>query len=338
MFAERLGISQSTVSRALAGHEQISAKTRQRVAEAAAELGYRPNQAARRLATGRANAIGLVFPLARLLMAQTNFVDVLAGITGALKQRDFDLVLAPFDEDDEESILRRLAATRSVDGIIVTRARVHDYRVPLLHSLGLPFILHGRTETDTPYSFVDIDNEAIFMKPANLLLNLGHKRIATLNGLPEFMYSATRRRGFHRACEARGILPDPALQHETSMTEESGYALTMQMLASPSPPTAIICGALFLAQGVYRALKEHALQPGRDISVIAHDDQLRGIHANSFEPSLTTTAASVRLSGEHLGEFIVDQILHPEKNIQPKQDIAPVDLVVRDSIGPPPGR
>lgn len=334
-LAEHLEVSQATVSRALAGHEQISAKTRQRVSEAAAEFGYRPNQSARRLATGRTNAIGLVFPLERLLIAQTNFVDVLAGITDALKKRDFDLILAPFDDDSEESVLRRLAAARSVDGVIVTRARVHDHRIPLLTSLGLPFVVHGQTESDAPYAFVDIDNEAVFMKAASLLLNLGHRRIATLNGLPEFTYAAARRRGFYRAHEARGIQPEPALQHETSMTEESGYTLTAQMLNAPSPPTAIVCGSVFQAHGVYRALKERGLRPGHDVSVIAHDDQLRGTRAAWLEPTLTATEASIRKSGERLGEFAVDLALHPEKRIELRQEIAPVDLIVRDSIAPP---
>jgi NAD(P)-dependent dehydrogenase (short-subunit alcohol dehydrogenase family) len=96
------------------------------------------------------------------------------------------LVLAPFDEEGEEAVIRRLAAARSIDGIIITRARVDVPRVPLLKSLGIPFVVHGRTHTCEDYAFVDIDNEAVFFKSASLLLNLGHRRIVMLNGLPEF--------------------------------------------------------------------------------------------------------------------------------------------------------
>lgn len=84
------------MSRALAGRKEISAKTRERVVQAAAELGYRPNEAARWLAMGRANAVGLVFPFERLSLPQTNFVDVLVGITEALNRKHLDLVLSPF--------------------------------------------------------------------------------------------------------------------------------------------------------------------------------------------------------------------------------------------------
>lgn len=71
-------------------------------------------------------------------------------------------------------------------------------------------MVHGRAEADVDYDFVDVDNEAVFYKPTNLLLGLGHERIAMLNGLPEFTYSAARHRGFCRAYAERGLTPDPA--------------------------------------------------------------------------------------------------------------------------------
>ncbi|MCA8036697.1 substrate-binding domain-containing protein [Burkholderia arboris] len=331
-LANHLGVSQATVSRALAGHTQISAKTRQRVTEAAEALGYRPNEAARRLATGRTNAAGLVFPLQRLLLAQTNFVDVLAGITEALNRKHFDLVLAPFGEEGEEAVIRRLAAARSIDGIIITRARVDDPRVPLLKSLGIPFVVHGRTSTSEDYAFVDIDNEAVFFKSASLLLSLGHRRIVMLNGLPEFSYAAARARGFLRAYEEQGLRPDPAYQFGVPMTEESGYAVASEMLAAHSPPTAFLCGSVFLAQGVYRAVHDRGLKIGRDVSVIAHDDKLRGIQASSFTPQLTATEVAIRRSGELLGEILVDQIVSPSAPSTSWHQVASVELVVRESI------
>ncbi|RQR65226.1 LacI family transcriptional regulator [Burkholderia sp. Bp9015] len=331
-LANHLGVSQATVSRALAGHTQISAKTRHRVAQAAEALGYRPNEAARRLATGRTNAVGLVFPLQRLLLAQTNFVDVLAGITESLNRQHFDLVLAPFDEEGEEAVIRRLAAARSIDGIIITRARVDDLRIPLLKSLGIPFVVHGRASTCADYAFVDIDNEAVFFKSTTLLLSLGHRRIVMLNGLPEFSYAAARFRGFLRAYEEQGLAPDPAYQFNVSMTEESGHAIASEMFAADRAPTAFLCGSVFLAQGVYRAAQDRGLRIGRDVSVIGHDDKLRGIQASSFDPQLSATEVAIRHSGELLADILVDQIVNPAAPRISWHEVTPVELIVRESI------
>lgn len=335
-LAQHLGLSQATVSRALHGHRAIRAATRERVAAAAEELGYRPNSSAQRLATGRANAIGLVFPLERLQLLESHFVDFLTGVSELVTRHDQDLVMSPFI-DNEEVVLRRLASSRSVDGIIISGPHVHDGRIPLLHSLGLPFVVHGRTETTLPYAFIDIDNEAVFAKAADLLLDLGHRRIATLNGPAEFHYAAARACGFRRALAARGLSADPTLEHEGPMSEEAGRLLTRQMLESASPPTAIICGSIFLALGAYRALRELGREPGRDLSVVAHDDLFRDLRASRFEPALTATESSVRKAGERLAAILLAQIDDKAGSTEPVQEIWPVDLVFRSSAGPVPG-
>ena len=148
-LAIELGLSQSTVSRALRAHPGIPETTRSRVAAAAEAMGYRPNARARSLATGRAEAIGLVFPLERLQLPETNFVEVLSGISTVVTRRNYSLLLAPF-EDDEAAVLRKLAASKTVDGVIITRPLVDDPRIALLNRLGLPFVVHGRSEVSEP--------------------------------------------------------------------------------------------------------------------------------------------------------------------------------------------
>ncbi len=99
-LALELGLSQSTVSRALRAHPGIPESTRRRVVAAAEAAGYRPNARARSLATGRTETIGLSFPLERLQLPETNFVDVLAGISTAVTSRNYNLLLSPFEGDE----------------------------------------------------------------------------------------------------------------------------------------------------------------------------------------------------------------------------------------------
>ncbi|MDF3855828.1 substrate-binding domain-containing protein [Paracoccus pantotrophus] len=328
--ADELGLSQSTVSRALRNHPSIPAATRERVAQAAKRMGYAPNARARGLAIGRTEAIGLVFPLERLRLVQTNFVDVLSGISDVVTERGYNLLLSPF-RDDESSVLRRLATSRMVDGLIITRPLVHDPRIALLAGTGIPFVVHGRSDVDIPYSYVDVDNFEIFRRLAEVLLDYGHRRIAALNSYRRFRYAAARDAGYRAAMEGRHVPVDPDLVLETAMTEEDGLKFGARLLSLPEPPTAIICGSIFLAKGVYRAAAEAGLTIGKDLSVVAHDDQLRGISAADFTPALTATQKSVEMAGRRLAEILIDRI--EGRNDTPIGEVGQADLILRGSVG-----
>lgn len=328
-LALELGLSQSTVSRALRAHPGIPETTRRRVIAAAEAAGYRPNARARSLAIGRAETIGLVFPLERLQLPETNFVDVLAGISTAVTRRNYSLLLSPF-EDDEAAVLRRLASSKAVDGVIITRPLVDDPRIALLNQLRLPFVVHGRTETQEPYSFVDTDNDTCFERLTSLLLDYGHRRIVVVNGLAQFRYVAARAASFRRAFAARGLTPLPDAIEFVSMTEATGYETAMRRLGDPERPTAFLCGSVFQARGVYRAIRERGLTIGRDVSVVCHDDGVRGFSAADFVPPLTATATSIRSAGEQLALILIDLI--EKKAAEPVRQILPFELVLRDSV------
>lgn len=328
-LALELGLSQSTVSRALRAHPGIPETTRRRVIAAAEAAGYRPNARARSLAIGRAETIGLVFPLERLQLPETNFVDVLAGISTAVTRRNYSLLLSPF-EDDEAAVLRRLASSKAVDGVIITRPLVDDPRIPLLNQLRLPFVVHGRTETQEPYSFVDTDNDTCFERLTSLLLDYGHRRIVVVNGLAQFRYVAARAASFRRAFAARGLTPLPDAIEFVSMTEATGYETAMRRLGDPERPTAFLCGSVFQARGVYRAIRERGLTIGSDVSVVCHDDGVRGFSAADFVPPLTATATSIRSAGEQLALILIDLI--EKKAAEPVRQILPFELILRDSV------
>ena len=329
-LALALGLSQSTISRALRAHPGIPEATRRRVIAAAEAAGYRPNARARSLATGRTETIGLVFPLQRLQLPETNFVDVLAGISTAVTARNYNLLLSPF-EDDEAGVLSKLASSKSVDGVIITRPLVRDPRIALLNALRLPFVVHGRTEAQEPFSFVDTDNDNAFERLTHLLLDYGHRHIVVINGLAQFRYVAARAAAFERAFAARGLAAPLDAIEFVSMTEATGYETAMRRLADPEPPTAFLCGSVFQARGVYRALAQHGLAVGRDISVACHDDGVRGCSAMDLSPPLTATATSIRGAGEEVALILIDLI--EGKAAAPVQKILPFELVLRNSVG-----
>ena len=331
-LAEHLSLSQATVSRALNGYPEIKEATRNRVLTAAAEFGYRANSIARSLATGRSGNIGIVFQDGLGLLFDPHFLEFLAGATEALATRDMSINLSMPDRNRESSKYADIIRSHLADGFIVNGPTRHDPRVALLRSLKIPFIVHGRTEDDKSHAWVDIDNAVAFQRAAQLLIGFGHKRIAFINAPKHFDFAASRERGFRNALTQAGLSADPGLMFNELMTEEGGYRITMQALGKAPRPTALLCSSMLQALGAFRALRDMGLSVPADISVIAHDDVFPYITPEAMRPALTTTRSPLRQHGKRVVEVlndIIDGKLPPDYH-----DILPVELVMRDSVGP----
>lgn len=334
-LAAHLSLSQTTVSRALNGYPEVSEETRRRVLAAAERFDYRPNAAARRLATGRSGTVALLFPADRSLLIDPHFVDFLAGAAEKLGEADIELTLKATRQDQELSTYRRLALAGRVDGFIVSGPCVDDDRVHLLCSMAAPFVAHGRTRSATPYAYVDIDNEGGFRRAAELLLELGHRRIALLNGPATLNFAFDRERGYRAALAAHGIEPDPRMIFNGQMTEDCGYRAAIGLFDADERPTALLAASVLLAFGAYRAARDRGLVVGRDLSVIAHDDGLPFLKADTLDPPLTATVSPIRSGGYRLAELLIDRI--GGRPVEELQEVMPVDLVFRASVGRPSG-
>ncbi len=333
-LADRLGLSQTTVSRALNGYPEVSEATRRRVLEAAQRYHYRPNPSARRLATGRAGAVGTVLPTDRNLLVDPHFVEFLAGVGERLVEDEMDIVLSPARAGDETGTYRRIVAGHRVDALILSGPLYEDERVSLLTELGLPFVVHGRTMINAPYAWLDIDNEGAFRRATSHLLDLGHTRIALINGSTRFTYAVHRERGFRAAFAARGLTPDPNLIGEGPMTDDVGYRLTERVFAVEPRPTAFLVSSMMLAFGCVRVIRAAGLTLGRDVSLIAHDDVFPFLNADRMVPPLTTVRSPIRAAGTRVAEMLVDLIAgRPPETVH---ELWPVELVIRASTGPAP--
>lgn len=337
-LSELLGLSQTTVSRALNGYPEVSEETRQRVAETALRYGYKPNSNARKLATGKAGSIGYVLPVGRNVDLDPHFVEFLSGLGEHALSRDLDLSLTPAPIERESDAYRRIAATRSVDGVYLSSMRNDDQRIPLLKQLGIPFIAHGRAlKPADGYAFLDIDNEGAFHDAARLLLQLGHRRLGFINGDTDFSFALHRLNGVTRAMQAHGLAPSVLKHHSAAMNEENGYRLAMTLFRDTDPaaqPTGLLSASMFTTLGIVRALNQLQIRVPQDVSLITHDDVFSFLKPESFSVPLTTTRSSIRAAGARICERLVDIISGNER--EPLQEVWPVDLVVRASTGPAP--
>lgn len=337
-LATKLGLSPTTVSRALNGYPEVNESTRERVMAAAKRHNYRPNTRAIRLATGRAMAVGHVIPLAtRHEIVNPIFADFIAGAGETYSRNGYDMILSVVPDEAEGQAYRDLKSRGSADGVILHAPRMDDPRIPLLHEIGMPFVVHGRaTGATLPYSWVDVNNRRAFQRATEFLLDLGHSRIGLVNGL-EFMDFAIRRRtGYTDALAARGLTPDPALMSSDEMTEISGYRAACAMLAGPTPPTAFLVASMISGMGVRRAIEERGIRMGRDISVIIHDDDLSYMKNGGDVPIFTATRSSVREAGRIAAEMLLDIIATQPDS--PQERLLEAELIIGQSTGPAPNR
>lgn len=334
-LSDHLGLSKTTVSRALNGFSDVSEDTRIRVVEAARRFDYTPNASARRLATGRSGAFGVVVPGGAGDLADPLFCEFLAGLADGAGRGERDLyVNATFD--GEEAGYRRLARAKAVDVMILANLRVEDLRVRLLSHLGLQAVAYGRTAGSHDYAHLDLDHEGGVRRAVDLLVGLGHRSIALVNGPSELSVSEQRLVGWHGALARHGLAADGRFQAMGPASEDHGYRTVRRLLALGEPPTAIVCASMFLASGCCRAIRDCGLSIGRDVSVVAHDDGLPAIRPESFEPALTTTFSSIRAAGARVAELAAAVADGAEP--ADLAEVWPIDLIFRDSAQAPPRR
>jgi LacI family transcriptional regulator len=335
-LSSKLGLSPTTVSRALNGYPEVNEATRERVVAAARRHNYRPNARAIRLATGRAMAVGHVLPLnLRNEMMNPIFSDFTAGAAEIYSRSGYDMMLSVVQDDAEEATYRDLMSRGAVDGVIVQGMKTNDPRIRILRDIGLPFVVHGRaTGVGDDYNWVDVNNRRAFHRATQFLLDLGHKRIALVNGSEQQDFALRRKAGMVDAMAERGLTPDPALMFNGELTEALGYRDAMMALEQAAPPTAFLAASILSGMGIRRAIEARGLKMGRDISVIIFDDDLSYLRNGDDVPIFTATRSSVREAGRLSAELLLAVISQPDS--PPQHRLLEAELILGQSTGPAP--
>ncbi|HHU72594.1 MAG TPA: LacI family transcriptional regulator [Clostridiales bacterium] len=210
-IAKELGLSKTTISRAISGKGRIGAETRQRVHKYILEHNYRPNLVAKGLAQSKTYNIGVILPADANLTEIPFFQSCLMGICDAAASMDYD-VLVTTVTDDDISLLQRLIDNQKVDGVVLTRSLVHDLPAQYLKEVGIPFVLIGTSE-DEDIVQIDSNHEAGCCELTTLVLKSGCERVALLAGNQNHMVNRSRYRGYVKAFLDTGIEIDNNLVH-----------------------------------------------------------------------------------------------------------------------------
>lgn len=333
-LSRHLGISVTQVSRALNGHSDVGAETRDRVRAAAAALNYQPNLSARKLVSGRSGIVAMVLPEGRSPQYDTLFVQSVGGLSRHFSARGMHFVLHMAGaEEDPVRVYERLVNSGSLDGFVLQEPGADDPRIRFLSAARVPFVLHGRHVAAPDYPFFDIDNEWVGHSLTSVLLQAGHRRVALLNGRRGLAYAEERARGYRRAHAEAGLPVDESLLMYGEMTEGAGLISIAQLWGRGAPPTAIACGNLFLAKGVFLALEAMGLSVPGDVSVTAHDDELPGQDSARMPVPLTVTHSPLQESWKPLADILTQAI--EGAPLSDLQQFGTVRLIPRGSVAAP---
>ena len=328
-IAERVGKSVPTVSRALAGYNDISLNTRREVKRVAQEMGYEPNITARNLQKQRTDTLALILPSANTLrFSDPFFSEFLSGIIEFISHFGYDLNISSIDTNSERDTYLKHLRSRRFDGFIVVRTRRQDERIALLQEHNVPFVAFGQMEKNNDFHLVDEDGRSGVRQIVDHLVSLGHTRLACIAEPTNLTKSFHRVQGFLDGLQAHNLPFTPDLIVETNFRQRSGRQSAHQLLSAPNPPTALVACNDLLALGAMSAVQEKGLVVGQDISVTGFDDILLAEYAN---PSLTTVHQDASKMGSLVAEMLLKLI--QREPIEEKQIMLNPSIIVRNSSG-----
>lgn len=310
-IAGTLGLSVTTVSRALKDGPEVHPDTRERVKIAAAKAGYTPNLHGLALRTGRTHHLTFVLPLETdAALSDIGKVPLIEGMTQEARRAGYMLSIASIGPDEDQlAILARLAQSGITDGLVITRMLSADPRLALLREKRLPFVCFGRSDGHPDYPYVDIDNEAMGREAAAQLLARGRRRIALQLLSRNDLASAARLRGLTDVLALQGVSPDPALIGYDAFTIDESAAFFGRVLDSDTPPDGLICANELGLLGALHALRQRGRRPGDEVDLVARDGT--GIGAYLAAPVIRHSVDMAEV-GRQLVQALVARIQQPQ--------------------------
>jgi LacI family transcriptional regulator len=297
--------------------------TRERVLEAAAELGYHPHASARGLAGGMSHILGFVLrQSAEQVAGDAALAETLSGLAAAARTAGFRVMVEPLDpvQGSYDLLLR----TQHADGIVVSGPRFDDEGLARLAHDGFPIVLQGWLPGIEAPS-VDIDNVEGAKRAVEHLIGLGWRRIACITNAP-LAYTAAQQRldGYRAALDGAGIPFDENLIAYAEFDAGSGHR-AMAALLSRGPVKAVFVASDVVAFGAIAAIRKAGLRVPDDVSVVGFDDIAL---AAFFDPPLTTVRLPAYDLGLAAGTALLDRVAGRPV---PERTLLPTELIVRSS-------
>jgi DNA-binding LacI/PurR family transcriptional regulator len=320
--ASRAGVGRGTVSRVVNGSEQVSARTRETVQQAIADLGYVPNRAARALVTQRTDSIALVVPEpGERFFAEPFFGRIVRAISAGLAGSDLQLLLMIAESADERQRLERYLTRQHVDGALLLSLHGADDDLPSrLEERGIPAVRAGRPVTPGADCYVDADNRGGARKAVSYLVERGRRQIATIAGPPDLAAGSDRLDGYRDVLGAGPVAVG-------DFSESSGATAMRRLLEHHPDLDAVFAASDTMAAGAIRVLKESGRRVPEDVAVIGFDDSSI---ARATDPRLTTVYQPIEAMGREMVRLLLARL--GGEPLERHQVVLETRLVTRDSV------
>ncbi len=323
-IARAAGTSPSTASRALSGRGYVSEDARARLREAADRLGYVPNASARTLKQRTSRVVGVAVSD----LGNQFYANLAAGIEQTLREADYQMVLVSdnSDESQELACARTFLAMRAA-GVIITPA--DRAAAGLLSRNGVDVVELDRRLADVPCDAVVLDNERGAREATQLLLELGHRRIALLVADTDWTSDAGRLQGYVAAHDEAGVPVDellilPIAFHAVDAEDRIAALMEQQR------PTAVFAANNTLAEHAWQVLRRLGLQLPRDVSLVGFDDVP---WMAMVDPGITAVAQPALEMGRRAAQLLLRRSADPDCP-QAVETLEPT-LILRGSTAPP---
>lgn len=325
-IAKAMGISPSTVSRALHDHPDIGNNTKKEVRELAKVLNYRPNLLARSFASNHTRTIGVIIPN----LEATFFSSMLGGIQQAASAAGYKVVICQSNEDlktemDNVNVLM----DNQVEGLFICHCLGNTSydQIKLFAGRGTPIIHFYRVCMETRTSKVIAKNKEGGMKITDHLLEQGCRRIAILLGPRHLQISQERFQGYQAVLKKNGIPPDADLIAHTDFTHESVISAVERWMALKRPPDAIFCVSDRSAVYTLKYLKARGIRVPEDVSVAGFGNDLIG---ELIEPGVTTYDVKTAQIGKMAMQLFMEQVTESGL-FKPHTKLINGNLIIRES-------
>ena len=330
-LAKKLGLSITTVSRALGGYSDVSEKTRERVKKFANKYKYSPNPYASTLASGKAKTVGYVLPIYGTntsTLNQGNFFQFISGMSEELLSESIQLqILFAKSEEEELKAYKKLITEHKIENIVLQNLKTKDRRIEILNKYKINYVAWGKTKDKSNYSWVDLDNDKAIEVIINYLIKKNHTHIAYINISEKYNFANERKSSFLKNLKLNKINFNPNYYASVKLEEpENSFEVIKKMLTKNKKISAIICSTEFSALSAIKACNYLNYKIGKDISIITFDGALV---RDLSSPPITAVSFPVKELGKRAINILLNK--NKNKNLQVKYS-AETEIIERGSV------
>ena len=315
-LAKKIGLSITTVSRALGDYDDVSQKTKEKIKKMAKKYNYVPNPYASNLASRKRNIVGFVLPVYGLnhnVLNQTSFLQFISGMQEKLNENRIQFSMIICNSYKEELLAYdKLINEQKINNIIIHNLKTKDSRINLLKKNNINFVAWGRTQNLKNYSWVDLDNHLSMKMIMDYLILKKHKKIAFVNIDEKFNFAFQRKESFFEEMKKYKLKVSNKNYFTVSQNNpDLSFQKVLKFLKGNHSISALICCTEYLAAGALRACSELNLKIGKDISIITYDSL---VVSQLTQPQLTSVSHPVKELGKEAVRILLEKKIDKNKN------------------------